>query len=815
MWIKLLIIFIAMSFGAGAGEAIRYVPFSKFEATAAPTVNDNASLGYDVGSVWVDKLNLESYRLVGFDLSGNAIWINTTLTTDELASIAVSGNLTDATNWGTVAEGQVLQFSAGNVEGLTLADVATSGDYNDLVGTPALATIATSGLYSDIDFTGIAVATVAATDQVLVLDADDGSLLKYVTAQSIADLAISFPVTNEADNRIITSDGAGGGNAEANLTFDGSVLTLGTGNSIYWGTSATARIIGNSGATPSALQFFANGGLIVKMGRTSTLGAEGGGFFIKESSSAQADDASFGQLWVKNDTPNTLWFTNDAGTDYLVSGDYSEYPEIATPSTPATGYGRIYFKTDGKPYALDDLGTEYDLTSAVGDLTGITSLQVDNINIDGNTISSTDVAGTLSFGVDGYANQILLRNDGIIALSSNGGTGTMRFTQTNSGFITSGSASLSLGASSNYQGTFFIGGFRPYTTGKTLGSAGSTWAALYVDNVVIDDGFVEFGEQITPATPATGYGRIYFKTDGKPYAINDLGTEYDLTAGASSGDVFKVGTPVDNQIAIWTGDGTIEGTANLTWNSTTLGIGATTSPGVVGIGLQTSDTADNGGLTLFGGGAALSSRGARINIYGNEHATLPGRIQFYSSGSSGAQYQFFYGVSDSLSALVETDGDWNFNQNNLDNVSSIFITEKAAADADVATYGQLWVKNDVPNTLWFTDDVGTDMPLVGTKFNAQNGTTYTAAMADRNNTITMNNASANTLTVPPNSTTAFPIGTEIIVIQKGAGQTTIAAGAGVTLNSDSGKLKISARYASAVLIKESTDTWYVIGSLSA
>lgn len=39
--------------------------------------------------------------------------------------------------------------------------------------------------------------------------------------------------------------------------------------------------------------------------------------------------------------------------------------------------------------------------------------------------------------------------------------------------------------------------------------------------------------------------------------------------GGGGGDVSKVGTPVDNQIGVWTGSGTIEGDANLTWDGTT------------------------------------------------------------------------------------------------------------------------------------------------------------------------------------------------------------------------------------------------------
>lgn len=42
---------------------------------------------------------------------------------------------------------------------------------------------------------------------------------------------------------------------------------------------------------------------------------------------------------------------------------------------------------------------------------------------------------------------------------------------------------------------------------------------------------------------------------------------------------------------------------------------------------------------------------------------------------------------------------------------SIFLLEKAAADADVAGEGQVWVKTATPNQLWFTDDAGTDTQL--------------------------------------------------------------------------------------------------------
>ena len=99
--------------------------------------------------------------------------------------------------------------------------------------------------------------------------------------------------------------------------------------------------------------------------------------------------------------------------------------------------------------------------------------------------------------------------------------------------------------------------------------------------------------------------------------------------------------------------------------------------------------------------------------------------------------------------------------------------------------------------------------------NAQVGTTYTLALTDGGKVVEMNNASANTLTVPPNSSVAFPVGAQILVLQTGAGQTTLAAGAGVTVNSKDGNLKLSAQWCAATLIKRASDTWVVVGDLSA
>lgn len=97
--------------------------------------------------------------------------------------------------------------------------------------------------------------------------------------------------------------------------------------------------------------------------------------------------------------------------------------------------------------------------------------------------------------------------------------------------------------------------------------------------------------------------------------------------------------------------------------------------------------------------------------------------------------------------------------------------------------------------------------------NTQTGTTYTLVLADAGKVVEMNNASSNTLTVPPNSSVAFPVGTIIEVFQYGAGATTIAPGAGVTILSRGSDFTLAGQYSSASLRKRAGDEWVLAGDL--
>lgn len=94
---------------------------------------------------------------------------------------------------------------------------------------------------------------------------------------------------------------------------------------------------------------------------------------------------------------------------------------------------------------------------------------------------------------------------------------------------------------------------------------------------------------------------------------------------------------------------------------------------------------------------------------------------------------------------------------------------------------------------------------------------YTAALTDKDKWLELSNgATAGTFNIPTNASVAFPIGTQINIIQTGAGQITIAAvtPATTTVNGTPG-LKLREQWSSATIIKRATDTWVVVGDLSA
>ena len=102
---------------------------------------------------------------------------------------------------------------------------------------------------------------------------------------------------------------------------------------------------------------------------------------------------------------------------------------------------------------------------------------------------------------------------------------------------------------------------------------------------------------------------------------------------------------------------------------------------------------------------------------------------------------------------------------------------------------------------------------------ADNTTDYTAVLADQYQVLeVMNKATAIAFKIPTNASVAFPVGTAITILNKGAGVCTISAvSSGTTTVLSAGAVAAAptlAQYKTAVCIKTATDTWYVVGGIA-
>lgn len=147
----------------------------------------------------------------------------------------------------------------------------------------------------------------------------------------------------------------------------------------------------------------------------------------------------------------------------------------------------------------------------------------------------------------------------------------------------------------------------------------------------------------------------------------------------------------------------------------------------------------------------------------------------------------------------------------VDNTAITFAKLNTGVIADAITNGttnSAPTQNAVFDALALKTDRGTTFRRL-TGNHTLDATDLANYSAGQRVMIEMNVGSANTLTVPPNSSVAFPIGSYLEIKQYGGGQTSFVAGSGVTLRATAGILTIANQYAGARLIKVDTDEWYL------
>lgn len=99
------------------------------------------------------------------------------------------------------------------------------------------------------------------------------------------------------------------------------------------------------------------------------------------------------------------------------------------------------------------------------------------------------------------------------------------------------------------------------------------------------------------------------------------------------------------------------------------------------------------------------------------------------------------------------------------------------------------------------------IPLLAMTQNTQTGTTYSFVLTDFTKLVTLSNAAAVAVTLPLEATVAWPTGTQLRLLNLGAGTVTVAGAAGVTI---SGTPLTLTQNKGANLIKTGTNTWVFI-----
>lgn len=217
-------------------------------------------------------------------------------------------------------------------------------------------------------------------------------------------------------------------------------------------------------------------------------------------------------------------------------------------------------------------------------------------------------------------------------------------------------------------------------------------------------------------------------------------------------------------------------------------------------------------------GVADGSTTGRVGFNANDFLTTSGIARLnYASGQSGSatvkgyiiptDWSRFDAKADVPTGAVST----RYTTNMVANRVAISNGAGKFADSriDTAHLGFLGlVRSDIQTQI---DNVsaGTAGPFTVTVQPAN----YTITLGDAQEVIRLTQSTAQTLSVPTNATVAFPIGTNITIVQDNTGTVTITPISGVTVNSSNG-LKTRARFSAVTLIKTGTNVWLATGDLT-
>ena len=454
----------------------------------------------------------------------------------------------------------------------------------------------------------------------------------------------------------------------------------------------------------------------------------------------------------------------------LASPTFTGTVTVPTPIGDTTAATKLYVDTTAS-------------TTAGNASTALNNHEADTTNIHGIVDTSILVTTT---GTQTLTNKTITSPSGLV--KGDVGLGNVDNTSdANKPVSTAGQTALDLKA--NLAGPTFTGTVAAVnlTLSGDLTVNGTT-TTINSTTLTVDDKNIELGSVASPTDSTADGGGITLKG-----ATDKTLNWVDATDAWTSSEDFNLLTGKVYEI---------NGTSVL--SSTTLGSGVTgsslTSLGTIATGVWQG--------TLIGstyGGTGVNNGSSTITLGGNLVTSGSFATTLTTTGTTSITLP----TTGTLATLAGTETFTNktFTSPVTNSPTLTLSTSSSTTDARLSwdsTNKKLQVGNGTISLDFTSSNVITNAQVAS----------YTLVLADKDKLVEISNGSANTLTVPLNSSVAFPIGTQITILQTGAGATTITATGGVTINATPG-LILRAQWSSVTLIKRAENTWVALGDLRA
>lgn len=219
-------------------------------------------------------------------------------------------------------------------------------------------------------------------------------------------------------------------------------------------------------------------------------------------------------------------------------------------------------------------------------------------------------------------------------------------------------------------------------------------------------------------------------------------------------------------------------------------------------------TQSSGIRAMTGGQSQIQYQGTNSGTI--THAAVHQNLGFYRpSGATGTltitnAYSHLINSLDDYGAGFTFTTRWGIYQAGASDINYFAANLQIGSTSALLYDSKLQVTGDVYSTGVFRETI--------TKH--RNNASATLILAYNGKLIEMNVATANTLTIPIQSTSNLPVGAKIDVTQYGAGQTQIVAASGVTLQSAGSATKLRVQYSGATLIQADINVWYLFGDIT-